>query len=154
MKGDCFMVSVIFVSSSPADNDRLRSLHYKADEFLIEPVSARDMREIIDGLSIRQGDRRKVLAIGDLTLDRTSLTVTLRSVKLRLHPIQVRILEFLMLNPGRAFTRRQIKNGIWRDDESIDERTIDVNVARIRDVLKHKVTVGPIRTIRSVRLCI
>ena len=150
IKDDGFLAPIIFISSSSVDNERLRSLNYKADEFLIEPVSARDILEIIGGLSISQVDRRKVLAIGDLTLDRTSLTVSLRSVKLRLHPIQVRVLEFLMLNPGRAFTRQQIKSGIWGEDDSIDERTIDVNVGRIRDVLKHKVTVCPIRTIRSV----
>ena len=150
IKGDSFLASIIFVSSSSVDNERLRSLRYRADEFLIEPVSARDILEILDGLSVRQGDRHKSLTIGDITLDRTSLTVSLRSVKLRLHPIQVRVLEFLMLNPGRAFTRQQIKNSIWAEDDSIDGRTIDVNIGRIRGALKHKVTVNPIRTIRGV----
>jgi two-component system phosphate regulon response regulator PhoB len=150
IKGDGFLAAIIFVSSSSVDNERLRSLRYQADEFFIEPVSARDILEIIGALSVCQGDRRKSLTIGDITLDRTSLTVSLRSVKLRLHPIQVRVLEFLMLNPGRAFTRQQIKNRIWAEDDSIDERTIDVNIGRIRDALKHKVTVNPIRTIRGV----
>ena len=138
------------MGADQVDNERLRSLRYEGDEFLIELVSARDILEIIDGRSMRQGNRGKVLAIGDITLDRTSLTVSLRSVKLRLHPIQVRVLEFLMLNPGRAFTRKQIKNRIWGEEDSVDERTIDVNVGRIRDALKHKVTVNPIRTIRGV----
>lgn len=55
-----------------------------------------------------------------------------------------------MLNPGRAFTGQQIANGIWGCDGSIEERTIDVTVGRIRDALRHKVTMDPIRTVRTV----
>ena len=141
--------SVIFVSSTPEDNNILRTLDYEADEFLIEPISTSAVVQIIDGLSVGRHDRSRVLSIGDLTLDRTSLTVTLRDARLRLQPIPVRILEFLMLHPGRVFTRQQIASGIWGTDGSIDERTIDVTIARIRDALKHKVTVDPIRTVRS-----
>ena len=150
IKGVDHTAPIIFVSSSSGDNDTLRTFHYEADEFLIEPVSALDVRQVIDGLSRGQHDRSSVLSIGDLALDRISMTVTLRNTKLPLRPIQARILELLMLNPGRVFTRQQIANGIWGIDGSIDERTIDVTVGRIRDALKHKVTVDPIRTVRSV----
>ena len=141
---------VIFISASPGDNDHLRYSHYRADEFLIEPISASELLQTIHRLLTRQNERREILAIGDIVLDRTSLTATLRNAKLPLHPVQVRLLEFLMLNPGQAFTRQQIANGIWGSHGSIDERTIDVNVGRIRDALRHKVTVDPIRTVRSV----
>lgn len=88
---DC-TAPVILISASPGDNDHLRSLHYEADEFLIEPISARELLRTIDGLSTRQNERREILAIGDIVLDRTSLTVTLRNAKLPLHPVQVRLL--------------------------------------------------------------
>jgi DNA-binding response OmpR family regulator len=141
---------IIFISSSLDDNNNLRTLRYEADEFLIEPVSTLDILQAIDGFSRGQHDLSSVLSIGDLALDRIAMTVTLRNTKLPLQPIQARILELLMLNPGRVFTRQQIANGIWGIDGSIDERTIDVTVGRIRDALKHKVTVDPIRTVRSV----
>ncbi len=145
-------VPVVFISSSAAENNRARGLNYKADEFLIEPISFGELLNIINGTvrsSLANGSRQ-VLAIGDLVLDRVSLTATLRSNKLPLHPIQLRILEFLMLNPGHAFTRQEISRGIWSIDNSIDDRTVDVSIGRIRDALKHKVKVDPIRTIRSV----
>ena len=150
INGADYTVPIIFISSSPGDNNTLRTLHYEADEFLIEPISALDVLQVIDVFSMSQHDRSSVLSIGDLALDRISMTVTLRNTKLPLQPIQARILELLMLNPGRVFTRQQIANGIWGIDGSIDERTIDVTVGRIRDALKHKVTVDPIRTVRSV----
>ncbi len=67
-----------------------------------------------------------------------------------LHPIELRVLEFLMLYAGRAFTRQEISSGIWGIDNSIDDRTIDVAILRIRNALRHKVTINPIRTIRGV----
>ena len=143
---------IIFVSSNPAENGRARSLRYQADEFLIEPVSPRELLDIIDQAarsSVPNEDGR-VLAIGDLVLNRASLTVTLRNMKLRLFPTEARVLEFLMLNPGHVYTRQGISASIWGRDGSVDERTIDVSIGRIRDALKHKVSVDPIRTIRSV----
>ncbi len=143
---------VIVISSSRQDNDRARSLRYKADEFLIEPIASIDLLTIIEQTvsTFAQTSTRSVLSFGDLVLDRTSLIVSLRDVTLSLDPVHARILEFLMLKPGRAFTRREISNGVWGVDNSVDDRAIDVFVGRIRDALKHKVTVDPIRTIRNI----
>ena len=90
------------------------------------------------------------MKIGDLVLERTSQAVTLRAVRLPLHPIQVRILELLMLNHGRVLTRQEILNKIWSPEQLIDSRTIDVAIGRIRSALRHKVSIDPIRTIRGV----
>ena len=145
-------IPVVFISSSSTENNHACSLYPNADEFLIEPVSPREVAEFMNELSgsAVTNDRRHVLTIGDLVLDRTSLTVTLRNVKLPLFPLQARILEFLMLAPGRVFTRKEIEIGIWNAHDSIDDRTIDVSIGRIRDALRHKVAVDPIRTVRSV----
>lgn len=140
-------VLVVLVSSSATENNRARSLRYKADEFLIEPISPCEILNLVSrsfGSSFHS-ECQDILAIGDLVLDRTSLTATLRGVKLPLYPIQVRVLELLMLNPGRAFTRQEISDRIWSEDRSIDDRT-----RRLRASLRHKVSVDPIRTIRSV----
>jgi DNA-binding response OmpR family regulator len=151
---DCFFgkIPVVFISSVQADNKRVRSLCYKADEFLIEPVSSCELSAIISDASrlAIHNDNRSALTIGDIVLDRLLLTVTVRNIKLHLCPVPVRILEILMLNPGRTFTRHEILNRIWSEDSTIDERTIDASIARIRDAIKHKVTDDPIRTVRSV----
>ena len=143
---------IIFISSNSTENGRARSLQYQADEFLIEPISTIELLYIIDqaARSPVSNEDGRVLTIGDLVLNRTSLTVSLRNIKLRLFPVQVRILEFLMINPGHVFTRQEISTSIWGRSGSVDERTIDVSIGRIRDALKHKVSVDPIRTIRSV----
>jgi DNA-binding response OmpR family regulator len=145
-------VRVVFISTSPTENDRARSLHYKADEFLIEPISTDEIAKIIDGSigSQLQSEREHVLAIGDLVLNKETLIVTWRNKKLPLYPLQVHILEFLMLNPRRPITRIELLNNVWSTDIYIEDRTIDRNIKRIRDAFKREAKGDPIQTIRRV----
>jgi len=77
-----------------------RSLHYQADEFLIEPISVEEIAKIIDDSidSRLRSDREHILSIDDLVLNKETLIVTWRNKKLPLYPLQVHILEFLMQN--------------------------------------------------------
>jgi two-component system phosphate regulon response regulator PhoB len=145
-------IPVVFIPTSPTENNIARSLHYKADEFLIEPISTDEIYKIIDELidSSPQLDREHVLTIGDLLLNKETLTVTWRNKRLPLYPQQVRLLEFLMLNPGRPLSRRELLNNVWSTDIYIEDRTIDRNVKRIRDAFKREAKGDPIRTIRHV----
>jgi DNA-binding response OmpR family regulator len=148
----CFAgkVPVVFISTSPTENNRARSLHYKADEFLIEPISTDEITNIIvDSIGSRlQSGSGHVLSIGDLRLNRETLIVTWRNKKIPLYPTQVHILEFLMLNPGCAIRRIDILNSVWGTDISIKDSTIDRSIKRIRDAFKRSAKIDPIRTVR------
>jgi DNA-binding response OmpR family regulator len=145
-------VPVVFISSSSTENNRTRSLHYKADEFLIEPISTVEIATIIDDSidSRLQSDSEHVLVMGDLVLNKETLIATWRNKKLPLHPLQVHILEFLMLNPRRAITRMELLKNVWHTDTYIEDSTIDRNIKRIRDAFKRETKRDPIRTVRSV----
>ena len=143
---------LVFISSSATENNMARSLHYQADEFLIEPISVDEIVKIIDSSidSRLQSDRKHILTIGDLVLNNETLIVTWRNKKLPLYPQQVHLLEFLMLNLKRPITRTELLNNIWNTDTYIDSRTIDRNIKRIRDAFKHETKRDPIRTVRRV----
>jgi DNA-binding response OmpR family regulator len=145
-------VPVVFISSSPAENDRARALQYKADEFLIEPVSADEIVTIItDSVHSRlQRDNKHILKVGDLVLNKETLVVTWRNKTIQLYPLQVHILEFLMLNPRRPISRTELLTNVWNENAYIDNRTIDRNIKRIRDAFKRKARNDPIQTVRSV----
>ena len=94
------VITTLLISSSPLENSFARSLGYRADEFLIEPIADAELLEIINAVPLSlpvDASNPDVLVIGDLALHRVSATVTLRSARLPLPPLQVRILEFLML---------------------------------------------------------
>jgi two-component system, OmpR family, phosphate regulon response regulator PhoB len=143
-------ILVVFISTSSAENNRARSLHYKADEFLIEPISTDEIVKIIDEAigSRPQSDDGHVLSIGELTLNRETLIVTWRNKKIPLYPLQVRILEFLMLNRGRTIGRDDLLKNVWSTGITIEYTTIDRNIKRIRDAFMREARVDPIRTVR------
>lgn len=145
-------VPLVLISTSPAENDRVRSSHYKADEFLIEPVSPGEIAKIIDdAIELQlQGEREHILTAGDITLNKETLVVTWRNKTIPLYPLQVHLLEFLILNPRRPITRTEILNNVWNTDIYIDDRTIDRNIKRIRDAFKRKAKLDPIQTVHRV----
>ena len=142
---------IVFISSSPIENTKAVSL-YKADDFLIEPISMDEITKIINDSIIvhHQSDKEHILTIGDISLNKETLIVTWRNKKLPLHPLQVQLLEFLMLNPRRAITRMELLNNVWNADTSIELVTIDRNVKRLRDAFKRGAKRDPIRTVRRV----
>jgi DNA-binding response OmpR family regulator len=143
---------IAFISPSTAENNMARSLHYQADEFLIEPISVDEITKIID-VSIEsrlRSDREHILSIGDLILNKETLIVTWRNKKLALYPQQVHLLEFLMQNRQRPVTRMELLNKVWNTYTHIEDVTIDRNIKRIRDAFKRHAKVDPIRTIRNV----
>ena len=68
---------------------------------------------------------------------------------LHLGPTHFRLLEFLLEEPGRVFTRAQLLDAVWGQAAEIDERTVDVHVGRLRKALSKGRERDPIRTVRS-----
>ena len=145
-------VPVIFISTTSSDNNIARSLHYRADEFLIEPVSTDTIAKIInDQIDSRpQIYKEHVLVIADLVLNRETLIVTWRDKKIPLYPRQVRLLEFLMLNPRRPIARIELLKNVWGTDARIKDGTIYRNIKRMRDLFKRQTKCDPIETIHRV----
>lgn len=83
----------------------------------------------------------------DLVLDPVSLKAWRGSRLLPLSLLQLRLLTFFMAHPGRVFTRGELLDGVWRD-RSIDERTVNQCVVRLRRALT---TAGEVDLIRSTR---
>jgi two-component system phosphate regulon response regulator PhoB len=91
----------------------------------------------------------KVLKSGDIELDREKKRVHRSGRELHLGPTEFRLLEFLMVSPGRVFTREQLLDSVWGREAYIDERTVDVHVGRLRKALSRGRETDPIRTVRG-----
>jgi two-component system phosphate regulon response regulator PhoB len=75
--------------------------------------------------------------------------VTVHGRLLRLSPVEYRLLEFLMAHPGKIFDRTHLLAQVWGGDSEIDERTIDVNVQRLRKALSGPGYEALIQTVRG-----
>jgi two-component system phosphate regulon response regulator PhoB len=82
-------------------------------------------------------------------LDAASNRVTARGRPINLRGIEYRLLEFLMSNPGRTFNRTQLLAQVWGDYAEVDERTVDVNVQRLRKILSESGFEAYLQTVRG-----
>jgi two-component system phosphate regulon response regulator PhoB len=90
------------------------------------------------------------LVAGGVELDRATRSVRRAGRQVHLGPTEFRLLERLMRNPGRVFSRQQLVDAVWGRGAAIDARTVDVNIGRLRKALGSGRGPSPIRTVRGV----
>lgn len=149
--GGARAIGLIILSALSAEHDVIDGLNQGADDYVVKPYSCREVvarAQAVLRLRDRDG-RRASLTCGDLVLDPATSTATAFSRPLDLSPVEYRLLEFLMKNPGRAFNRAQLLAQVWGVASDIDERTVDVNVQRLRKLLMQPGCDTYIRTVRG-----
>jgi two-component system phosphate regulon response regulator PhoB len=142
---------VIMVTARGEEAQRVRGLSIGADDYVIKPFSVPELMARVRALLRRSRPERIAnhLHAGDLDLDRETRRVRRGTRNIRLGPTEFRLLEFLLENPGRVFTRAQLLDGIWGQAAEIDERTVNAHVGRLRKRLSKGSELDPIRTVRG-----
>ena len=77
----------------------------------------------------------RLLRSGRLVLDPLSCSVRVGSHKVEVRHAEYRLLRFLLCHPGQVFTRTQLLEQLWEAHASLDQRTVDVHVLRLRKAL-------------------
>ena len=142
---------IIMLTARGEETERVRGLATGADDYIVKPFSVPELLARIRALLRRTTPERDagVLAAGDIELDREKKRVARAGRDVPLGPTEFRLLEFLMENPGRVFSREQLLDRVWGRDVYIDERTVDVHVGRLRKALNRGRATDPIRTVRG-----
>ncbi len=140
---------IIMLTARGEESERVRGLATGADDYVVKPFSVPELMARVRAILRRSRPElvAPVLRAGDLELDKETHRVRRRGRELHLGPTEFRLLEFLMQNPGRVYTRAQLLDGVWGRDVYVDERTVDVHVGRLRKALGHGR--DPIRTVRG-----
>ncbi len=144
-------VPIIMLTARGEESERVRGLATGADDYIVKPFSVPELLARVRGLLRRARPERMAarLSYGDITIDRETHRVVRGDRPIDLGPTEYRLLEFLMENPGRVYSREQLLNGVWGRDIYIDERTVDVHIGRLRKQLNQPGMPDPIRTVRG-----
>ncbi len=144
-------VPIIMLTARSEEAERVRGLATGADDYLVKPFSVPELLARIKTILRRVNPEavNEQLAAGDLMLDRKTRRVTRGRRDIGLSPTEYRLLEQLMRNPGRVYSRAQLLDTVWGRDAFIDERTVDVHVGRLRRALTRGKEADPIRTVRQ-----
>jgi two-component system, OmpR family, phosphate regulon response regulator PhoB len=142
---------IIMLTARGDEGERVRGLATGADDYIVKPFSVPELLARVRAL-LRRAKPERVAAMlnaGDIELDREKRRVSRSGREIPLGPTEFRLLEFLLENAGRVFSREQLLDGVWGRDVYIDERTVDVHVGRLRKAINRGRLPDPIRTVRG-----
>jgi two-component system, OmpR family, phosphate regulon response regulator PhoB len=145
-------IPIIMLTARSEEAERVRGLATGADDYLVKPFSVPELLARIKTILRRVNPDAvaEQLKAGDLVLDRKTRRVNRGPRDINLSPTEFRLLEQLMKNPGRVYSRSQLLDTVWGRDAFVDERTVDVHVGRLRKSLSRGRETDPVRTIRAM----
>ena len=133
-------VPVIYLTAKADDMDKLMGFDRGADDYLTNPFNILELKARIRALLKRSGVAEKqkgnLLTIGSITLDLDARNAYSYGNLADLTAKEFDVIEFLMRNPNRVYSREVLLDTIWAYEYRSDIRTVDVHIRRIREKLE------------------
>lgn len=130
---------VIFLTAKDTENDLLTGFSLGADDYITKPFSVNELKARVKAVLNRYYNEEvkvdKVLRFGDIELDNVRKRILIDKEKVDLTKKEYEILLLMLENQGKVFSREDILSRIWGRDVIVTDRTVDVNMARIRNKL-------------------
>lgn len=128
-------VPIIFCTARDSEDDTVAGLNLGADDYISKPFSLREViarvRSVLRRSTTPKSDN-DIVSYLTLSLDRRSKRCTLDGNEVQLTKKEFEILALLLSNRGRIFSREEILERVWTDEVVVLDRTIDVNITRLR----------------------
>jgi two-component system phosphate regulon response regulator PhoB len=142
---------IIMLTARAEEGDKVTGLESGADDYITKPFSPRELLARIGAVLRRAGTvgLDQVIEFDGLKLDQQGQRITVNGEVLPLARTEFRMLEFFMSRPERVFSREQLIARLWGSDASVEDRTVDVCVRRLRMALEPYGLDRYIQTVRS-----
>lgn len=145
-------IPVIMLTARVEEENKVRGLNTGADDYITKPFSPVELIARIKAV-LRRGllmSPEGVINCGELQLNSDKHQVSIQQQVIKLSPIDYKLLHFFMTHPGKTYSRDQLISRVWGDETYINERTVDVQIRRLRDQLKPFGLAKLITTIRGI----
>lgn len=145
-------IPIIMLTAKAEENNKIKGLETGADDYITKPFSPRELIARINTV-LRRGPLVSpdgVIQKNKLRIDVNTHEVTIDGNKLELTPIEYKLLYFFLTHQERIYTRQQLLDQIWGHDKEIEERTIDVQIRRLRSRLAEFNYEACVKTVRGI----
>jgi two-component system phosphate regulon response regulator PhoB len=144
-------IPIIMLTARSDELDKVKGLEVGADDYITKPFSPRELNARIKAVLRRKAPEltEDLLKINGLELDPVSHRVTGNNKPLEMGPTEFRLLHFFMSNPERVYSRSQLLDKVWGSQIFIEDRTVDVHIRRLRNILAQSEHEGLIQTVRG-----
>ncbi len=127
---------IIFITARDTENDTVTGFNLGADDYISKPFSLREVsarvKAVLRRTSGRQETGEEHLTYKSLTLDARQKKVTIAGSEVALTKKEFEILKLLLKHPNKVFSREDMLTHVWTDEVYVLDRTVDVNITRLR----------------------
>ena len=131
-------VPIIFLTARDTENDTVTGFNLGADDYISKPFSIREVLVRVRAVLRRttaqpeEGSNNNILKYQGLVLDLDKKTVTIEGKSVASTKTEFEILHTLLDERGKVFSRQELINRVWPSDVLVLDRTVDVNITRLR----------------------
>ena len=134
-------VPIIMLTAKADDMDKLMGFEHGADDYITKPFNILELKARVRALLRRSGggkkeEKKNVLTAGHITLDVDARNAFNDGVLTDLTAKEFDLMELLMRNPNRVYSREALLDSIWGYEYHSEIRTVDVHVRRLREKLE------------------
>ncbi len=132
-------VPIIFLTAKTEDMDKLMGFDHGGDDYLTKPFNILELKARVKALLRRSGvdnSSGNMLTIGSITLDLDGRNAIIGGNVVDLTAKEYDVVEFLMRNANRVYSREALLDTIWAHEYRSDIRTVDVHIRRLREKLE------------------
>ncbi|MGL5272670.1 MAG: response regulator transcription factor [Phocaeicola sp.] len=130
-------IPIIFITAKDTENDTVTGFNIGADDYISKPFSLREVLVRVKAVLRRAGEKqekpvKEQIQYKSLVIDITKKKVSIEQNEISLTKKEFEILLLLLQNIGRVFSREDILAKVWQEEVYVLDRTIDVNITRLR----------------------
>ena len=137
-------VPIIMLTAKGEDMDKIMGLEYGADDYVTKPFNILEVKARIKAIMRRTRkpekaeEQERIVEIGDLKLDCDSRRVFIGEKEVNLTAKEFDVLQLLVFNPNKVYSRENLLNIVWGYEYPGDVRTVDVHIRRLREKIEEK----------------
>ena len=135
-------VPIIMLTAKGEDMDKILGLEYGADDYITKPFNILEVKARLKAIMRRtrheeeNQEKGKSIQVGDLRLDCESRRVFIAGKEINLTAKEFDVLELLVFNPNKVYSRENLLNIVWGYEYPGDVRTVDVHIRRLREKIE------------------
>ncbi len=135
-------VPIVMLTAKGEDMDKILGLEYGADDYITKPFNILEVKARIKAIMRRAAsehevkDDSKIIQEGDLQMDCEGRRVFINGREINLTAKEFDVLELLVLNANRVYSRENLLHTVWGDSFPGDVRTVDVHIRRLREKIE------------------
>ena len=144
-------IPIIMLTAKGEEEDKVKGLNTGAEDYITKPFSFPELLARVKSIlrRVKPNTVSEQASYLDLKIDRIAVKVYRKDKEINLGPKEYKLLNFMIKQPKRVYSREQLLEQVWGDDINVESRTVDVHITRLRQAINIEGSKPLIRTVRS-----